>query len=88
VRRHRIPAVYQWREFAEEGGLLAYGPSLAAIADRVALYVDKILKGSKVGDLPVEQPTTLELVLNLKAAKALGLRIPPSLLQRADVVIQ
>jgi putative ABC transport system substrate-binding protein len=88
VRRHRIPAVYQWREFAEAGGLLAYGPPLTAIADRVALYVDTILKGSKVGDLPVEQPTTLELVINLKTAKALGLRIPPSLLQRADVVIQ
>jgi putative ABC transport system substrate-binding protein len=88
VRRHRIPAIYQYREFAEAGGLLAYGPPLAAISDRAALYVDKILKGAKPGDLPVEQPTTLELVVNLKAAKELGLEIPQSLVGRADVVIQ
>jgi putative tryptophan/tyrosine transport system substrate-binding protein len=88
VRRHRIPAIYQYREFAEAGGLLAYGPPLAAISDRAALYVDKILKGAKPGDLPVEQPTTLELVVNLKAAKELGLAIPQSLVGRADVVIQ
>jgi len=88
VRRHRIPAIYQYREFAEAGGLLAYGPSLAAISDRAALYVDRILKGAKPGDLPVEQPTTFELVINLKAARELGLTIPPAFLMRADVVIQ
>ena len=88
VRRHRIPAIYQYREFAEAGGLLSYGPPLAAISDRAALYVDRILKGAKPGDLPVEQPTTLELVINLKAAKELGLTIPRSFLMRADVVIQ
>jgi putative ABC transport system substrate-binding protein len=88
VRRHRIPAIYQYREFAEAGGLLAYGPSLTAISDRAALYVDRILKGAKPGDLPVEQPTTFELVINLKAARDLGLTIPPAFLMRADVVIQ
>ena len=88
VRRHRIPAIYQYREFAEAGGLLAYGPPLAVISDRAALYVDKILKGAKPADLPVEQPTTLELVVNLKAAKELGLTIPQALVMRADAVIQ
>ena len=86
--KHRLPTMYTWRHFAEAGGLLAYGPPLAVISDRAALYVDKILKGAKPGDLPVEQPTTLELVVNLKAAKELGLAIPQSLVGRADVVIQ
>ena len=84
VRRHRIPAIYQYREFAEAGGLLANGPSLAAISDRAALYVDRILKGAKPGDLPVEQPTTFELVINLKAARELGLTIPPAFLMRTQ----
>ena len=86
--RHRLPAIYEWRESAEDGGLLAYGAKFRELNRRVAAYVDKILKGAQPGDLPVEQPTTFELVINLKTAKALGLTIPPSLLGRADEVIQ
>jgi putative tryptophan/tyrosine transport system substrate-binding protein len=86
--QHRLPAASQFREFAEAGGLLSYGPNLAELFRRAATYVDKILKGAKPGDLPVEQPTKFELVINLKTAKALGLTIPPSLLQRADEIIQ
>jgi putative ABC transport system substrate-binding protein len=82
--RHRIPAIYQWRDFAEAGGLMAYGPSLVGIAEHTAVYVDKILKGAKPADLPVEQPTKFELVINLKTAKGLGLTISPSLLSRMD----
>lgn len=82
--RRRIPAIYQWREFAEAGGLMAYGPSLVGIAEHTAAYVDKILKGAKPADLPVEQPTKFELVINLRTAKALGLTIGPSLLARMD----
>jgi ABC-type uncharacterized transport system substrate-binding protein len=86
--KNRLPAVYPWREFADAGGLMAYGPNLADLYRRAASYVDKVLKGAKAGDLPVEQPTKFELVINLKTAKALGLAIPPSLLARADEVIQ
>ena len=86
--KNRLPAVYGLREEAEAGGLVAYGASVPQLYRRAATYVDKILKGAKPGDLPVEQPTKFELVINLETAKTLGLTIPPSLLLRADQVIE
>jgi putative tryptophan/tyrosine transport system substrate-binding protein len=85
---HQLPAIYQVREFVQDGGLISYGPNLAEMTRRSAMFVDKILKGVKPADLPIEQPTKYELVINLKAAKALGLTVPPSLLTRADEVIE
>jgi putative tryptophan/tyrosine transport system substrate-binding protein len=88
AQKNRLPSMSTQREFAYAGGLITYGPNLAEQWRRAATYVDKILKGAKPGDLPVEQPTKFELVINLKTAKALGLTIPPSLLRRADQVIE
>jgi putative ABC transport system substrate-binding protein len=84
----RLPAMYAWKMYVEAGGLMSYGPNLLDINRRVAVYVDKILKGANPADLPVEQPTAFELVINLKAAKAIGLTIPPSVLFQAAEVIQ
>jgi putative tryptophan/tyrosine transport system substrate-binding protein len=86
--RHRLPTFFSWRDHVEVGGLMSYGPDLTDLLRRAAIYVDKILKGAKPADLPVEQPTKFELVINLKTAKGLGLTIPQSLLQRADQVIE
>ena len=86
--RHKLPAVYTSREYAISGGLISYGPDLIVMFRRAASYADRILKGEKPGELPVQAPTKYELVINLKSAKALGLTIPPAVLARADEVIE
>ena len=86
--QERLPGVHAYRELIEAGGLMSYGPSYADMHRRAAAYVDKILKGAKPADLPVERPVKFELVVNLKAAKALGLTIPPSVIFRADEIIE
>src|SRR6266849_6953265 len=88
AQRNRLPSMYGQKEFADAGGLITYGPNTADLWRRAAAYVDKILKGAKPGDLPVQQPEKFELIINLKTAKALGLTIPQSLLLRADQVIE
>jgi putative tryptophan/tyrosine transport system substrate-binding protein len=86
--KSRLPAMYDWKMYVDAGGLMSYGPSVSDIFRRAATYVDKILKGAKPADLPVEQPTKFELIINLKTAQALGITMPPSLLILADEVIR
>ena len=86
--KHRLPAIYEWPEHVDVGGMMAYGSSLAGLSRRVAWYVEKIFKGAKPAELPVEQPTRFDLVINLKTAKQIGLTIPPNLLARSERVIR
>ena len=86
--RHRLPTIFAQREYVEAGGLMSYGSNLRSLFVRAATYVDKILKGSHPADIPIEQPTVFELVINIGTAKALGLTVPPSLRARADFVIE
>jgi putative ABC transport system substrate-binding protein len=86
--KHRLPSIFDAKVYVDAGGLMSYGPDLKDIYRRLATYVDRILRGAKPGDLPIEQPTKFDLVINLKTAKVLGLTIPPDVLARADETIQ
>ena len=86
--KHRLPAISLFRRFAEGGGLMSYGPNQLEYSKRLSVYIDRILKGAKPADLPIEQPTKVELVINMKTAKALGLTLPQAILTRADEIIQ
>lgn len=86
--KNRLPTTFHWKEYMEDGGLMYYGPNLPDMYRRAAVQVDKILKGTKPADIPVEQPTKFEFILNLKTAKQIGLTIPPSVLARADRIIK
>ena len=88
VARKKLPAIYTLKAYAEAGGLMSYAANYEDLFRRSAIYVDKILRGAKPGDLPIERPSKLELVINLRTAKALGLTVPPSLLMRADQLIE
>jgi putative tryptophan/tyrosine transport system substrate-binding protein len=86
--QHRLPTMFEAREFVEDGGLIAYGPNIAEMTRRSALLIVKVLKGSNPGELPIEQPTTFELIVNVQTGKALGIATPPAVLLRADKVIE
>jgi putative ABC transport system substrate-binding protein len=88
AEQHRVPILYGWRDFVDEGGLMSYGPDTATLVRGAARYVDRILRGEKAADLPVQEPTRLQLIINLKTARKLGVTVPPGLLARADEVIE